>query len=155
MVASPAAHLWFASPQERRITMAQSKGLIQYGDNRVLITLEIDGLPPTVNMMYRGLHGHRFKTQDTLAYQNYVTDKLRKLWHSRPPYDGRAEFAITYHTHSRRRWDIDNRVKALQDCLSLAGVIKDDSQIDKLMVERIFELDNPRDYTILTLLKSQ
>ncbi len=119
--------------------------------NKELIKLEIEGLPPTVNMMYRGLQGHRFKTKNTLEYQNYVTDKLRKLWHSRPPYDGRAAFSITYHTHSRRRWDIDNRVKALQDCLALAGVIKDDSQIDKLMVERVLESDRKQDYTVLQL----
>ena len=113
--------------------------------------MEIEGLPPTVNMMYRGLHGHRFKTSDTLEYQNYVSDRLRKLWHSRPPYDGRAELSITYHTHSRRRWDIDNRIKALQDCFLLAGVIKDDSQIDCLVVERVYTQNNTHDFTRLIL----
>ena len=38
-------------------------------NNNELITLEIEGLPPTVNMMYRGLQGHRFKTKTTLEYQ--------------------------------------------------------------------------------------
>ena len=122
-------------------------------NNNELITLEIEGLPPTVNMMYSGLQGHRFKTKSTLEYQNCVADKLRELWHSQPPYDGRAALFITYHTHSHRRWDIDNRVKALQDCLSLAGVIKDDSQVDKLIIERVFEQNKRQDYTILTLSK--
>ena len=36
---------------------------------RELLSMEIKGLPPTVNMMYRGIHGHRFKTSDTVEYQ--------------------------------------------------------------------------------------
>ena len=119
--------------------------------DKELIKLEIEGLPPTVNMMYRGLHGHRFKTSKTLEYQNYIANKLRKLWQGKRPYDGRAELFITYHTYSHRRWDVDNRLKALQDCLSLAGVIKDDSQIDTLIVKRVFELEKQRDRTVLIL----
>ena len=37
---------------------------------------------------------------------------------------------------TRRRWDLVNRVKAVQDCLQMAGIIKDDSQITELVVRR-------------------
>ena len=120
-------------------------------ETRELLSMEIKGLPPTVNMMYRGIHGHRFKTSDTVEYQSYVADRLREIWANKSIFAGRVEFSITYHTNSRRRWDIDNRVKALQDCLSLAGVIKDDSQVDKLIVERVFNSAISQDYTVLTL----
>ena len=45
--------------------------------------------------------------------------------------------SILFETSNRRRWDVDNRVKALQDCLSAAGVIYDDTQIEELHVKRI------------------
>ena len=61
-----------------------------------LLAIEIDGLPPTVNMMYRGLQGHRYKTKECLEWQSCVVSELAKSW------------------------DVDNRVKALQDCLSKA-----------------------------------
>ena len=38
-------------------------------ETRELLSMEIKGLSPTVNMMYRGIHGHRFKTSDTVEYQ--------------------------------------------------------------------------------------
>ena len=36
----------------------------------------------------------------------------------------------------RRRWDIDNRIKSLQDALQVSGVYADDSQIDELRIVR-------------------
>ena len=53
------------------------------------------------------------------------------------PYTGRASLLIRFTVTDKRRWDIDNRVKALQDCLITSGVLKDDCQIDILHVERV------------------
>ena len=103
-----------------------------------LLSISFEGLPPTVNMMYRGLHGHRYKTKATLNFQAGVVLNLRLAWKNRPPYEGRVALFITFTTADHRRWDVDNRVKALQDCFSKAGVIKDDSQIDELHVERLY-----------------
>ena len=61
---------------------------------------------------------------------------MRNRWEGQPPYELPVELRITFMTTDRRRWDIDNRVKALQDCLSLAGVLKDDRQVEILHVER-------------------
>ena len=103
-----------------------------------LLSISFEGLPPTVNMMYRGVHGHRYKTKATLNFQTGVVLNLRLAWKNRPPYEGRVALYITFTAADRRRWDIDNRVKALQDCFAEAGVIKDDTQIDKLHVERLY-----------------
>ena len=43
---------------------------------------------------------------------------------------------VLFQTADRRCWDMDNRIKALQDCLAMAGVIEDDRQIQRLLVER-------------------
>ncbi len=39
------------------------------------------------------------------------------------------EVRIVFKFKGNRRWDIDNRLKSLLDCLELGGVIDDDSQI--------------------------
>lgn len=59
-----------------------------------------------------------------------------KQQYSLPPNTSRLELAIEFIVKDKRRWDIDNRVKALQDCLISAGILKDDSQIDSLHVIR-------------------
>lgn len=104
----------------------------------VLISLELDGLPPTVNHMYRTSGRYRYKTADTRIYQEHVTARLRELWKNQAQYTQPVELFVQFHTNNRKRWDIDNRVKALQDCLSMAGVIRDDTQIDELHVKRVY-----------------
>ena len=103
---------------------------------RVLISFELDGLPPTVNLLYRNFRGHRYKTPQGRAYQEQVAVLLRNRWEGQPPYELPIELRLIFTANNRRRWDIDNRVKALQDCLSLAGVLKDDRQVEILHVER-------------------
>ena len=103
----------------------------------VLLELELDGLPPTVNSMYRSMRGgQRYKVAECRDYQYRVSGVMRSQWQGEP-YLGRAELKIEYRTKDKRRWDIDNRVKALQDCLIASGVLKDDCQIDSLHVQRV------------------
>ena len=102
------------------------------------LDMELIGLPPTVNHMYRTGNRSRYKTLEVREYQQYAVNKLREAWRGRKTLDGRIELRIKFQTDNKRRWDIDNRVKALQDCLSMAGVIWDDSQVDMLYVERSY-----------------
>lgn len=102
------------------------------------LEVELLGLPPTVNHMYRTGARSRYKTLEVREYQQYVVCKLREAWKGRKALTGRIEMRLTFQTNNHMRWDIDNRVKALQDCLSLAGVIIDDSQLDTLHVERSY-----------------
>jgi len=103
-----------------------------------LISLELDGLPPTVNHMYINARGRKFRSKDCVAYQDYVVNEISRSRTSEWPFSGRMVLSIEFTASDRRRWDIDNRVKALQDCLARAGIIKDDTQIDKLVVERVY-----------------
>ncbi len=102
----------------------------------VLLSLELDGLPPTVNLLYRNFQGRRYKTASGRKYQEQTAQLLRKAWDSRPPYEEPVELRIIFTANSRRKWDVDNRVKALQDCFSMAGILKDDKQVEILHVER-------------------
>ncbi len=108
----------------------------EYKDN-ILLELEIQGLPPTVNHLYRTARaGFRYKTETGRKYQEQVSSLLAKKWQGRAPYSGDVELRIEFMAKTRRKWDIDNRVKALQDCLNMAGIIEDDSQVQILHVER-------------------
>lgn len=50
--------------------------------------------------------------------------------------NARLEMQVTLYPKDRRKQDIDNRIKALWDALTDAGVFDDDEQIDVLMVQR-------------------
>ena len=110
----------------------------QHEDNaNILLELEIEGLPPTVNHLYRtGRAGFRYKTELGRKYQEQVSLLLAENWQGQPPYSEDVELRIEFKVKSRRKWDIDNRVKALQDCLNMAKILQDDSQVQILHVER-------------------
>ena len=123
-------------------------------NGKELISLEIEALPPTVNQMYRNvsIHGitRRYKTPACHDFQDALASKLKFLWGDKPPYTENVSLYVEFSQKDRRRWDIDNRVKALQDCLSMAGVIKDDSQINFLQVERHHKADKTSTRLTLT-----
>ena len=103
-----------------------------------LINIELEGLPPTVNHMYIGARSRRFRSKECKDYQEYVINKIVPLRAREWPYSGCMALTVVFTASNKRRWDIDNRVKALQDCLSAAGIIKDDSQIDLLIIKRVY-----------------
>lgn len=104
---------------------------------RELARIELLGLPPTVNHLYRtSRSGVRYKTSQGKEWQALTAAIMAAAKTNRAPYDGDVALEIVFRTADRRRWDLDNRVKALQDCLAMAGVIEDDRQIQRLLVER-------------------
>jgi crossover junction endodeoxyribonuclease RusA len=71
--------------------------------------------------------GREFKLQ----VQDYVIENaVPKMG------DKRLQMQVTLYPRDRRKQDIDNRIKALWDALTDAGVFDDDEQIDVLMVQR-------------------
>lgn len=105
-----------------------------------LLDVSLIGLPPTVNQMYRNAGIRiRYKTEAVKEYQWDVINMLTQFRVGKA-FSGRVAVQISFHVpaKSKRRWDIDNRLKVLLDCLQPAGIIKDDSQIDFITAERIF-----------------
>ena len=102
----------------------------------ILLRLELEGLPPTVNHMHINARGRRFRSQECIDYQDYVIAEISRYRTGEWPFSGRVSLTLIFTAPNKRRWDIDNRVKSIQDCLAMAGIIKDDSQIDSLWVVR-------------------
>jgi crossover junction endodeoxyribonuclease RusA len=71
--------------------------------------------------------GREFKLQ----VQDYVLDNgVPKMGQKR------LQMQVTLYPRDKRKQDIDNRIKALWDALTDAGVFDDDEQIDVLIVQR-------------------
>lgn len=103
-----------------------------------LLDIVLDGLPPTVNHLYRSGGGHRYKTAEGKAYQAAVVKEMLSARTNTEPWDGPAGVEIVFTSKNRVPWDVDNRIKVLQDCLAPAGVLKNDKQIIELKACRRF-----------------
>ena len=92
--------------------------------------------PPSANSYFRGGNGQRgyFIPKEVKAFRSEVA-KIA-LAERIKPLVGRLSLEIQLFGPNRRKFDIDNRVKAVADALQHAGCFADDEAIDKLSVER-------------------
>lgn len=92
-------------------------------------------LPPTINHYYgQRRNGGRFIKPAGEAFRKAVADIVSDAGHK--TLEGRLTLFAAIYPADRRRQDLDNRSKALQDALTHAGVWLDDEQIDELTLVR-------------------
>ena len=90
--------------------------------------------PPSGNTYYRHARGRHYISANGLAFRSAV-QTAAKL-HGLIAPDGRLTLSVTLYPPDKRKRDIDNICKALLDSLTHAGIIKDDSLIDELIIQR-------------------
>ena len=91
--------------------------------------------PPTTNTMYAVVRGRKILSKKGRIYKADVLQIVlqRGVNHS---LSGRIKLYIDAFPPDKRRRDISNIIKAIEDALTNAGVWLDDSQIDELIVTR-------------------
>jgi crossover junction endodeoxyribonuclease RusA len=92
--------------------------------------------PPSVNVYYRrsGHHihiseqGRKFKlnVSEIIATHHHIKFNMLRL-----------KVHIDYYPPTKRKTDIDNRIKAVLDSLTDAGLWLDDEQVDELSIKRM------------------
>ena len=92
-------------------------------------------MPPSINSYYRSLgRGKVVISEAGRAYRKAVKDALLV---QRVKYvAGRIGLELELCFGDKRKSDLDNRCKSLQDALQKSGLFEDDSQIDLLIVRR-------------------
>lgn len=106
----------------------------------ILLMVEIPALPPSVNRSVRYGKGMFYDSAEKKQFKKIAVPLIRRAYTGREAFDGKCALSVLLFDSTARRWDIDNRVKVVQDCLGVAhdgaGVIKDDTCIWDLRVRR-------------------
>ena len=97
-------------------------------------SIVFDGVPVSVNQMYRNLKGRgRVKSQRYNTWRNAVEWQVKA---QQPELvEGNVEVSIFCRKPDRRRRDIDNTIKAVLDMLVNLHLIEDDSKVAKVSAE--------------------
>jgi Holliday junction resolvase RusA-like endonuclease len=94
-------------------------------------------------MVARGISTKaKWLTDEQKSYRRDVILLTRSAMRGADALFGRLEMRLTLYFADRRRADISNRVKAIEDALTHANAYDDDSQIDRLIVERVVRSGN-------------
>ena len=99
--------------------------------------------PPSVNHYWRNVRNRVYISKEGVDFARTVA-RMRDTT-KRSPLAGRLVVTVHLYAPNKRRYDIDNRCKALLDALTKSGVWLDDEQIDELKIIRCsVAKENPR-----------
>jgi crossover junction endodeoxyribonuclease RusA len=92
-------------------------------------------MPPSNNVYYRRGKFATYLSPQGAAYKKLVADIISDSCDAKFE-DKRLRVHINLHPATKRKMDIDNRLKALADSLENAGLFFSDEQIDDLRIVR-------------------
>ena len=99
----------------------------------VRITMVLD-FPPSANTYYRTYRGRAVLSEVGRQYKAHVKTSWVLLGYSQ--LSGRISIEMQLQAPTKRKYDIDNRIKPLLDALQDAGVFHDDEAVDDIHVMR-------------------
>src|SRR5690606_1024401 len=103
--------------------------------------------PPTANTYWRRNGGRYFISKRGQDYREFVA-KACYAYQGLFVSDDRLRLRIKAFPPDNRRRDLDNLLKGLIDSFQYAGLFPDDSQIDKLSIERMPEYEGKIEITL-------
>lgn len=90
-------------------------------------------LPPSTNKLWRTYKGRIIKSAE---YRKWLIEAAKIVLMQRPKaVQGKYQMTLTVERKDRRRTDLSNRLKALEDALVTAGVVEDDSLAERIVLE--------------------
>lgn len=89
--------------------------------------------PGSINSLWRCVRGRNILSKAGREYQ-VLAQKYLMTQAPLPRFDSPVSVEIALCPPSRRRMDIDNRIKPVLDALQKAGVLADDSLVHRLVV---------------------
>lgn len=123
-------------------------------DNTILFEATLNFIPPPKSNRYmQGKNGIRFLPA---RIKEAIDDAIFILSQFKPsePINRPCQLEIVYYFKDRRKRDLDNLNKTLQDCLEKAYIIKDDSLFFRIVIEKRFHTEERVDIRIKQLEES-
>ena len=96
--------------------------------------------PPSVNTYWRANGHRRYISPAGVKFTEEVSLVVKN---KKPQTFGDKQVAISVmiHPRSKRKFDLDNTLKAILDALMKAGMYDDDSQIEYIEIARVEHID--------------
>ena len=91
--------------------------------------------PPSVNTYWRANGKRRFISKAGILFTQEVI-LIVKQSKAKSFEEKRLAINVVIHPRSKRKFDLDNTLKAILDALMKAGMYNDDSQIDYIEIAR-------------------
>lgn len=92
--------------------------------------------PPSGNHMWKHAGGKHYLTKQAMAYYSQVAYVIAQAGMAMNLED-RLHVEVDVYPPDKRRRDLSNVIKVLEDACTKAGLWQDDSQIDSLVIKRM------------------
>lgn len=100
-----------------------------------LLNIELDGLPPSVNKLYRkSMNGHIYVPKQVKEYKERVKKEISK--HDVKVSDKKIRLVMIFELKGKRDRDIDNMLKILLDGMNKL-IYEDDKQVTEIHCKKV------------------
>jgi crossover junction endodeoxyribonuclease RusA len=98
--------------------------------------------PPSINTVYTVHRNRKIMSAKGRDYKYEVSQLLGK---DREPYKGPISCTYRFYRGDRRKYDVSNYVKVIEDCITDANYWVDDSQVVEMHIFKCeIDRENPR-----------